>query len=63
MKDAVRRFCQRQKRECSSKTQHFLHVDNIFPFSNIEFKIIPQSTQLLLRMTAMTEKENSFHYF
>jgi hypothetical protein len=33
MKDAVRRFCQRQKRECSSKTQHFLHVDNTFsPF-------------------------------
>jgi len=63
MKDAERRFCQRQNRKCSSKTQYFLHVDYTFPSSNIEFKIIPQSTQLLLRTTAVTEKENLFHYF
>jgi hypothetical protein len=34
----------------------------LFPFSKTELKITPQSTQLLLRIRAIREKENLFHY-
>ena len=65
MKDAVGYDASVRDKTACVPVKHsiFFTLTILFLFSNMEFKIIPQSTQLLLRTTAVTEKENLFNYF